>query len=248
MIAIKGYRHGLLIVFNGASETPWLTHLRELEAKLDATPHFFRGSSVAFDVKDASLNEEDLRHAIDVLRAREIKLWAVISQNAETCARVRSLGLADQLTSASAARRAPEQPARPQEVVKDSTSLPGEAGDGLFVRRRIRSGQVLRHPGHIVIMGDVNPGAQVIAGGDIIVWGRLSGAAHAGALGNAQAVVCALEMSPTCVRIAEAVYIPRSLEHGQRRKRTAQMALLKDQEIIFTSWDVLTHKSRFERR
>jgi hypothetical protein len=48
MIAIKGYRHGLLIVFNGASETPWLTHLRELEAKLDATPHFFRGEQCCF--------------------------------------------------------------------------------------------------------------------------------------------------------------------------------------------------------
>lgn len=111
MIAIKGYRHGLLIVFNDAAQTPWFAHLRELEAKLDATPHFFRGSSVAFDVKDATLDEEDLRRAIDVLRTREIKLWAVISQNAETCARVRSLGLADRLTTTVAARCTPEQPA-----------------------------------------------------------------------------------------------------------------------------------------
>lgn len=113
MIAIKGYRHGLLIVFNGASETPWLSHLRELEAKLDANPHFFRGSSVAFDVKDAMLNEDDLRHAIDVLRTREVKLWAVFSQNAETCAHVRSLGLTDRLPGVSTARRTSEQPAPP---------------------------------------------------------------------------------------------------------------------------------------
>jgi len=241
MIAIKGYRHGLLIVFNDAAQTPWFAHLRELEAKLDATPHFFRGSSVAFDVKDATLDEEDLRRAIDVLRTREIKLWAVISQNAETCARVRSLGLADRLTTTAVARCAPEQPAHPSEGAKNHPSPSGEGGDGLFVRRRIRSGQILRHPGHIVIMGDVNPGAQIIAGGDIIVWGRLNGAAHAGALGNPKAVVCALEMSPTCVRIAEAVYIPRALERGQRKKRVAQIALLKEQEIIFAPWDVLTH-------
>jgi len=246
MIAIKGYRHGLLIVFNGASETPWLSHLRELEAKLDANPHFFRGSSVAFDVKDAMLNEDDLRHAIDVLRTREVKLWAVFSQNAETCAHVRSLGLTDRLPGVSTARRTSEQPAPPREAARHGEPSSSEGGESLFVRRRIRSGQVLRHPGHIVVVGDVNPGAQIIAGGDIIVWGRLNGAVHAGALGNSQAVVCALEMSPTCVRIAEAVYIPRSVDRRRRRKRAAEMAMLKEQEIIITSWDVLDYKTRFE--
>jgi septum site-determining protein MinC len=244
MIAIKGYRHGLLIVFNREPETPWQSHLRELEAKLDANPNFFRGSSVAFDVKDAALGEDDLRYAIDMLRMREVKLWAVVSQNTETCLRARSLGLADRLNVAAGAQRTLDLPVGLRETARGSESPPVEGGDGLFVRRRIRSGQVLRHPGHIVIMGDVNPGAQVIAGGDIIVWGRLGGAAHAGALGNAQAVVCALEMSPTCVRIAEAVYIPRSSERGQRRKRAAQMALLKEQEIIFMSWDLLNYKTR----
>ncbi len=248
MIAIKGYRHGLLIVFNGASEAPWLSHLRELEAKLDTNPHFFRGSSVAFDVKDATLNEDDLRHAIDVLQTREVKLWAVLSQNAETCAHARSLGLADRLPAVSTGRRTPEQVVSPHEVAKRSEPSSGESGESLFVRRRIRSGQVLRHPGHIVVVGDVNPGAQLIAGGDIIVWGRLSGAVHAGALGNSQAVVCALEMSPTCVRIAEAVYIPRSVDRRQRRKQAAEMAMLKEHEIIITSWDVLAHKTRFEGR
>jgi len=81
MIAIKGYRHGLLIVFNREPETPWQSHLRELEAKLDANPNFFRGSSVAFDVKDAALGEDDLRYAIDMLRMREVKLWAVYVWN-----------------------------------------------------------------------------------------------------------------------------------------------------------------------
>jgi septum site-determining protein MinC len=248
MIAIKGHRHGLLIVFNGASETPWLSHLRELEAKLDAYPHFFRGSSVAFDVKDATLNAEDLRHAIDMLRTREVKLWAVLSHNAETCAHVRSLGLADRLPAISTAQSTPEQPVPAHDARKHSELSSGEIGESLFVRQRIRSGQVLRHPGHIIVMGDVNPGAQLIAGGDIIVWGRLNGAVHAGALGDSQAVVCALEMLPTCVRIAEAVYIPRALDRRQRRKRAAEMALLKEQEIIIMSWDVFTHKTRLEGR
>jgi predicted metal-dependent hydrolase len=48
------------------------------------------------------------------------------------------------------------------------------------------------------------------------------------------------------VRIAEAVYIPRSVDRRRRRKRAAEMAMLKEQEIIITSWDVLAYKTRFE--
>lgn len=76
-----------------------------------------------------------------------------------------------------------------------------EISEGLLVRRTLRSGQVLQHLGHVVVIGDVNPGAEIIAGGDVVVWGRVRGTIHAGALGDNKAIVCALELRPTQLRI-----------------------------------------------
>ncbi len=249
MITIKGFKQGLLIIFSGPPDEPWLTRLRELEARLNTNPGFFKGGSVAFDVKAMSLSEDDLRRAIALLDSHEVTLWAVLSQDEATCARVRSLGLADRLTP-SAPTAAPVSAARvgTDDVAPPRAGAPvqsptveehhADGTDGLLVRRRVRSGQVLRHPGHIVVIGDVNPGAQLIAGGDIIVWGRLQGTAHAGALGDDRAVICALEMSPGFVRIADATRAPRPGERrGRNKAGGAEMARIEDQQIVFVVWD-----------
>ena len=70
-------------------------------------------------------------------------------------------------------------------------------------RGTLRSGHSIRHAGAVVILGDVNPGAQVISAGDILIWGRLRGAVHAGAMGDARAIVAALDFEPVQMRIAQ---------------------------------------------
>ena len=72
----------------------------------------------------------------------------------------------------------------------------------LWVNKTLRSGTKIEHPGHVVVFGDINPGAEVVAEGSVIVWGRLRGLVHAGSSGNEDAVVCALELSPMQLRIA----------------------------------------------
>jgi septum site-determining protein MinC len=75
----------------------------------------------------------------------------------------------------------------------------------LYLRQTLRSGQSVSHKGHLVIVGDVNPGAEVIAEGDITVWGALRGMAHAGCGGNSQAEIRALRLEPIQIRIAHAI-------------------------------------------
>lgn len=75
----------------------------------------------------------------------------------------------------------------------------------LYLQITVRSGVLIRHPGSIVVLGDINPGGEVVADGDIFVWGRLRGVAHAGANGNRNCRIMALQMEPTQLRIAEAV-------------------------------------------
>ncbi len=75
----------------------------------------------------------------------------------------------------------------------------------LFLTKTLRSGIEVRHSGMIVMLGDINPGGTLISDGDILVWGRLRGVAHAGASGDRSACIMALKMEPTQLRIADKV-------------------------------------------
>jgi len=84
----------------------------------------------------------------------------------------------------------------------------------------------------VVIFGDVNPGAEVIATGSIVVWGRLRGLVHAGAHGDESAVVCALELVPTQLRIAGAIAVPSK----KGRKVQPEIARLVNGQIEAQAW------------
>lgn len=73
----------------------------------------------------------------------------------------------------------------------------------LYLRKTIRSGQSISSDGNIIVIGDVNPGSEIIAKGDITVWGILGGIAHAGSDGNNFARIRALKLNPVQIRIGE---------------------------------------------
>jgi septum site-determining protein MinC len=104
--------------------------------------------------------------------------------------------------------------------------------EAIFVQRTLRSGYSLKYSGHVVILGDVNPGAEVTAGGNIIVWGRLRGSVHAGFEGDDGAVVCALDLTPMQLRIAGSVAGSLS----KKGKPGPEMARIKDGQVVAEIW------------
>jgi septum site-determining protein MinC len=97
----------------------------------------------------------------------------------------------------------------------------------------VRSGQTFNYAGTIVIIGDVNPGAEVIAEGDVIVWGKLRGVVHAGAAGNEDAVVGALILAPTQLRIGK--QIARAPD-DRRARHFPEVARVRDGHIVVEPW------------
>lgn len=81
----------------------------------------------------------------------------------------------------------------------------GQDTDMLLLSGRVRSGQKVSARKHLVILGDVNPGAEVLAGGDIVVLGSLCGTAIAGQPENEDAIILALDFRPTQVQIGAIV-------------------------------------------
>ncbi len=99
----------------------------------------------------------------------------------------------------------------------------------LYHAATLRGGQVLHHTGNIVVVGDVNPGAELVATGDIVVFGRLGGIAHAGAGGELQSRIYAVELLATQLRIATC--IATEPEPARRLATSPEVAFVRDGKI-----------------
>jgi septum site-determining protein MinC len=190
LIQIKGLRDGLLVSLDDA---PWEEQRAALLAQVDGQPAFFQGARLALDVASQVLHVNQLVDLRDQLSERGIFLWAVISESPTTEKTAQLLGLATRVSKP-----------RPEEGRKFAVEDLGEE-TALFLHRTLRSGTRIEFAGHVVVLGDVNPGAEVLAEGNVMVWGRLRGMVHAGVKGNRKAVVCALDLSPMQLRIADEI-------------------------------------------
>lgn len=220
-ITIKGTRDGLLITLE-SGELPEL--LSEIRSLVEGRNTFFRGGKVAVEVQDRKLTIAEAGQLRRILESNGVQVWAILGTDPDTRDVVEKLGMETIL------------PARPtphaEAVTTDESFI---AGTGVLIRRTLRSGQSVYHAGHVVILGDVNPGSEVIAGGDVIVWGRLRGTVHAGAGGDEERCVCALDLSPTQLRIGN--YIARPPE-DRRRRRAAQpeRAFVSSGQLVAEKW------------
>ncbi|HUI87812.1 MAG TPA: septum site-determining protein MinC [Anaerolineales bacterium] len=187
LIQIKGLRDGLLVSLADAS---WEEQQSALLARMDQQPSFFQGARLALDVGAQVLHVNELVELRDQLSDRNVILWAMLSESPTTEQTAQLLGLATRIS-----KPRPEEMRFAPEDQNNQTAL--------FIDKTLRSGTRIEFPGHVVIVGDVNPGAEVVAEGNIIVWGRLRGAVHAGLKGDENSKVCALDFAPMQLRIAE---------------------------------------------
>jgi septum site-determining protein MinC len=110
-----------------------------------------------------------------------------------------------------------------------------EEGMTKFFRGTVRSGQLIDFDGNIVIIGDINPGGEVIASGNIIVLGSLRGIVHAGADGNKEAYVISLKLDPVQLRIAD--IITRSPDSKVNMENTLpEIAYIRDDTIYIETF------------
>lgn len=104
-----------------------------------------------------------------------------------------------------------------QVISKEEADKQREENGMVTIARIVRSGQVIEVQGNLLLIGDVNPGGTVKAGGNIFVMGALKGIAHAGCNGNDQAVIAASSMKPSQLRISEC--LNRAPDHTNRDEK-----------------------------
>lgn len=211
LIAIKGNKDGLRLQLDEAAE--WGELVEALRRQFLQGANFFQGAQIIVDIGERALTDEQLSALLELMRQHGVRPESLASTARESRNAARSAGLA----------------ARPLARAAE----PEERGAAGFVARTVRSGQVIRHHGHVTVLGDVNAGAEIIAGGNVIVWGRLRGTVHAGALGDRSALIGALELAPTQLRIADLIARP---PEGSAN-RYPEVAFVESDQINVEAWD-----------
>jgi septum site-determining protein MinC len=216
LVQIKGIREGLMVSFG---EADWDVLIATFFSQIDDKPTFFQSARMALDAGNHDLHVAELSALRDTLSERGITLWAVISSSPTTEQTAQNLGLATRIS-------------KPQPVEKREAVDANQDNKAMWVKHTLRSGTRIEYAGNVIVFGDVNPGAEIVAGGSVLVWGRLRGLVHAGADGDMNAVVGALEFSPTQLRIAGEIAVSPKKES----KGKVEIARLKEGHLIAEPW------------
>jgi septum site-determining protein MinC len=222
IFTIKGLKSGPTFLFD--DQAPFLDILHAVEEELARAKGFFRDSPVVLHFGDRSLKKEEWRELKEILHREGLLLRYAVAATTTSRDLLYKEGLTVRDSLSLAGQEKPAAPAI-EEVVNHSR------GTALYLRRSLRSGQSEVCEGDVMLVGDVNQGAEVIAGGDAIILGTLRGMVHAGYPDNREAIVIALNLMPLQLRIGP--FIARADEgHNPRRVSRPEVARVKEERIV----------------
>jgi septum site-determining protein MinC len=253
---LRGRLDGLEVTFSGRDLEE---AFGELEARLKGQPSFYRGTSAVASFGANAPSAGDVTRLRRMLEEAGITLRSLCGsgEGLEKLAQdeglqyetpaprlsesARSLvadfaGARDDIAQRrkrgeTSVRRAKIEKARSGTELRLVDAPPGT----LYHAATLRGGQSLHHTGNIVVVGDVNPGAELIATGDILVFGRLAGVAHAGAYGDEGARIYAVDLAATQLRIATFI----AADESTNARPAPQAAVARDGHIVLLSLDQL---------
>jgi len=182
-VILKGHKNGITISLDPV--IPFSELQNHFEKRVMDTKQFFEGAKSNVSFTGRNLTEEEERILLDI----------IIAETTLDVPFVETEGF---------------KPVNPSFVTDTAPShLAHNTETTSYHRGGLRSGQSIRFSGSVVVIGDVNPGSEIIAEGHIIVLGALKGMAHAGCNGNEDCFISALVLWPTQLRIANIItYIP----------------------------------------
>ena len=210
-ILIKGSKNGLNIYIDSRAD---ISAIRQAyDKKLQAAKPFFSGTKVNLSFIGKEYSEEEQKELIST------------SERYMTLGEVRFFAEAPVSRDASRSTEQDQETSHPYEYFEDI-----DDGITMFVIGTVINGQRIYYDGNIVVLGDINPGGELVAGGNIFILGTIRGMAHAGATGNAKAVVVAFCLLPSQLRIAGKIAM--APEGGMEKPQYPEIAYIRDNQLI----------------
>lgn len=198
-ILIKGNKDGINTTINMNKFACFEDMLLLLVKKLSKGKHFYKGTTLILSIDLKSINKKQAETLKQTLLT-EIQLKDIVLEDVD------------------------------KEIQKEPKVFSGvNEGRTKFIRKTVRGGQCIKYQGNIVIIGDINSGAEVYASGNVIVLGRIRGKVSAGTNGNSKAVIAAFLLQPEILKIASVIAMsPDDVE----KPSYPELAKIKDGAII----------------
>ena len=208
LIVFKGSKNGITILINKDADFEVVTS--ELKKKLEQSKGFFGSTSLNIELGGRDLEPDELERLKDIFKDVLVGDCNITVQNPDDTNGSKE-------TSVSKADK--------------SYDLFGiDEGITKFYKKTVRSGQRIEAMCNLVIVGDVNPGAELLAYGNIVVFGSLKGIVHAGCNGNREAFVAALNFNPSQLRIGD--IFTRSPDGAINSEFHPEIAFIKNDTIV----------------
>ncbi|WP_033166363.1 septum site-determining protein MinC [Clostridium sp. KNHs205] len=202
-VIIKGNKYGIIVVLD--SDMDYESLREKIAEKFRESAKFFDKAQMALSFEGRKLTNEQQRDVLNII-AEETMLHVVCVIE--------------------------DDPGQEEKFKKalDEKLMELSNASGQFYKGNLRSGQVLESETSIIVIGDINPGARIVSKGNIIVLGSLKGSVFAGASGNNNSFVVALDMNPVQIRIADT--IARSPDKPEKTAaKETKIAFLEDGNI-----------------
>lgn len=199
-VIFKGTKDGVTVLFD--ADAPFEELCRQLEKKVEEAGKFFDNVKTSLAFKGRSFSDEEEETLFQIITEHtSMEITFLKTENSEL------KQLSDLL----------EKEMAPHNLTK-------------FHKGSLRNGQKIEFDGSLVIVGDVNPGAEIKASGNIIVLGQLKGMAHAGCNGMTDAFIAAVYMAPVQLRIAD--IITRFPEENKKGPKPPEYAFIQQGQIF----------------
>lgn len=202
-IVIKGNKEGINTQIDISKFANFEEMLMSLIKKLSRGKHFYKGTTLILKIDLKAITQKNVQTLKEVL-LDQIELKDIVLEDIEKN--------------------------KEKDEEKDKKVFSGVyEGKTRFIRKTVRGGQCINYPGNIVIIGDVNSGAEVSAAGNVIVLGTLKGKVSAGTNGNTKAVIAAFSLQPELLKIAKCMAMSPD---DTGKPKYPELAKIKDGVII----------------
>ncbi len=235
-IAFKGTVHGIILQFDPTM--PFEVLYKACEEKLIEANGFFKGSHIiGVEAGEFTLEQEQqlmrLFQSAGGMKVLSLERVERIKKRPQTAPPEPLAERTEQSVQPAqhTAPSAPQAEAHPQEAPPAPPIMEfGDYEPVLMHRGTLRSGSRLKSDGHIVLLGDANPGSELVAKGNIVVLGALRGIAHAGSGGDEDSFIFAMRLEPTQLRIAN--NITRPPDEDKEGRNYAEIVTIKEQQFV----------------
>lgn len=220
-ILIKRNRYGVNLILNDKIPFPEL--VSQVGEKFKESEKFFGNSKVAISFEGRELSEKEEREILDAITENSsLQIVCIMNHDPQMEEQMRQRVEQALAGGKDASRREAAEPGNFPEQAEY-----GPESD--FYKGNLRSGQVLESASNVTLIGDVNPGARIVSQGNIVILGSLRGNAWAGAGGDSNCFIFALDMKPIQLQIGD--YIAKSPDREKEKKRLLRKGKNEETDI-----------------